>query len=64
MQEEREMAATMNEATLATIGLAPEVEESAESLRLVQNSLLTELPGMAIGFITLFYLVSSLIALV
>ena len=46
------MVTNLNEATEATVGT-----------RFAQNSLLSELPGIVFGLITLGYIVSSLIAL-
>jgi|GEM_PF-476769 hypothetical protein len=62
------MNATTNEARIAGIGNANEAAEStaAESntgVRFAQNSLLSELPGVVFGLITLGYVVSSLLAL-
>ena len=56
------MNATTNEARLTGITKRAEVE-STEATRYAQNSLLTELPGLVFGVITLGYIVSSLIAL-
>jgi len=57
------MNATTNRARLAGFNRAAEPAAPTDSIRFVQNSLLTELPGVAFGLLTLFYLVSSLIAL-
>ena len=57
------MNATTNEATLAVLANANEAAESTVGTRLAQNSLLSELPGVVFGVITLGYLVSSLLAL-
>ena len=51
-----------NEATLAGIGRIKE-ETTAETLRYAQNALLSELPGAVFAFLTLAYVVSSLIGL-
>jgi hypothetical protein len=56
------MNATINEARLA--GFTKTIEtETTETSRHAQNSLLTELPGLVFGVITLGYIVSSLLAL-
>ena len=56
------MDATTNEARLT--GITKKVEiEATEATRYAQNSLLTELPGLVFGVITLGYIVSSLLAL-
>jgi hypothetical protein len=52
-----------NEARLTAIAGVAEQDETAESLRFAQNNLLSELPGVAFGLITLAYIVTSLIAL-
>jgi hypothetical protein len=57
------MNATTNEATLAVLANANEAAESSVGTRLAQNSLLSELPGIVFGVITLGYIVSSLLAL-
>ena len=56
------MNATTNEARLTGITKRAEIE-STEATRYAQNSLLTELPCLVFGVITLGYIVSSLIAL-
>ena len=56
------MNATTNDVTLAGIGKALPIE-STDSLRCAQNNLLSELPGVIFGLLTLGYLVSSLLAL-
>ena len=56
------MNATINEATIAGISNSQEIQ-STEAVRYAQNSLLSELPGLVFGLITLGYIVSSLIAL-
>jgi hypothetical protein len=56
------MNATTNEARLTGITKSGEIE-ATEATRYAQNSLLTELPGLVFGVITLGYIVSSLIAL-
>jgi hypothetical protein len=40
-----------------------ETAEATAGTRLAQNSLLSELPGIVFGLITLGYIVSSLVAL-
>jgi hypothetical protein len=57
------MNATTNEPTIAGIANANEAAESTAGVRFAQNSLLSELPGVVFGLITLGYLVSSLLAL-
>ncbi len=62
------MEATIRETRLATAegrlaGNFAEREAVVSSARYVANNLLSELPGIAFGLITLFYIVSSLIAL-
>jgi hypothetical protein len=57
------MNATTNEATLAVLANTNEAAESTVGTRLAQNSLLSELPGVVFGVITLGYIVSSLLAL-
>jgi len=57
------MNATTNEARLAVIANANEAEEATVGTRLAQNSVLSELPGVVFGLITLGYIVSSLLAL-
>ena len=56
------MNATTNEASLTGITKSTELE-SSEATRYAQNSLLSELPGLVFGVITLGYIVSSLLAL-
>ncbi len=55
------MNATTNEARLA--GFEIEAKASTDSVRYVENAMLTELPGIVFGLITLAYIVSSLLAL-
>lgn len=50
-----------NEARLGTFGRA---RESADSVRFVQNALLSEWPGAVFGLLTLGYIVSSLLSLI
>ena len=56
------MNATTNEATFTAINTNAAVEATAGTL-LAQNSLLSELPGIVFGLITLGYVISSLVAL-
>jgi len=57
------MNANTNEATLNGIANTNEVVEATAGTRLAQNSLLSELPGIVFGLITLGYVISSLVAL-
>jgi len=57
------MNATTNEATLTAITNVNEATEATAGTRLAQNSLLSELPGIVFGLITLGYVISSLVAL-
>ena len=57
------MNATTNEARFAGIANTNEAAESTAGIRFAQNSLLSELPGVVFGLITLAYVVSSLLAL-
>jgi hypothetical protein len=57
------MNATTNEATLNAITNTNGTVEATEGTRLAQNSLLSELPGIVFGLITLGYVISSLVAL-
>jgi hypothetical protein len=57
------MNAITNEARLAVLANTNEAAEATAGTRLAQNSLLSELPGVVFGLITLGYIVSSLIAL-
>jgi hypothetical protein len=57
------MNATTNEARLARIAKANENGEASAGTRLAQNSLLSELPGLVFGLLTLGYIVSSLASL-
>lgn len=56
------MEAAIREARLAAVNVAAQ-NETADSIRYAENNLLSELPGIAFGLITLVYIVSSLIAL-
>jgi len=55
------MNATTNQARI--VGIANEAAESTAGVRFAQNSLLSELPGVVFGLLTLGYVVSSLLAL-
>lgn len=57
------MNATINEARLAGVERLSRERETSEGARYAQNSLLSELPGVVLGFVTLFYIVTSLLAL-
>jgi hypothetical protein len=57
------MNATTNEVTLSAITNVNEETEATAGTRLAQNSLLSELPGIVFGVITLGYVISSLVAL-
>jgi len=57
------MNAITNEARLAVLANTNEAAEATAGTRLAQNSLLSELPGVVFGLITLGYIVRSLIAL-
>ncbi len=57
------MNATTNEVTLNGIVNFNEAVEATTGTRLAQNSLLSELPGIVFGLITLGYVISSLVAL-
>lgn len=56
------MNATTNQATIAVVR-SNEATEATAGTKLAQNSLLSELPGIVFGLLTLGYVVSSLIAL-
>ena len=57
------MNATTNEATLSAITNINEETEATAGTKLAQNSLLSELPGIVFGLITLGYVISSQVAL-
>ncbi|HZC46808.1 MAG TPA: hypothetical protein VE243_10045 [Candidatus Acidoferrum sp.] len=57
------MDATTNQATLNVVANLNETAEATAGTRLAQNSLLSELPGVVFGLITLGYVISSLLAL-
>ncbi len=56
-------ATTTNRAHFAEINPATKPEAASDYIRHAQNAFLTELPGVAFGFVTLAYIVSSLIGL-
>ena len=56
-------ATTTNQARIAGYNRATDEAAPNDHIRFAQNSLLTELPGIAFGLITLLYIVSSLITL-
>jgi hypothetical protein len=62
-REDMKMNATTNEARLALVANGNETVEATAGTRLAQNSLLSELPGVVFGLLTLGYVVSSLLAL-
>jgi hypothetical protein len=57
------MNANTKQATLNAIANSNEAVESTVGRRFAENSMLSELPGVVFGLITLGYIVSSLIAL-
>jgi hypothetical protein len=57
------MNATTNETGLAGFSKTTVASESTEGTRYAQNNLLSELPGVVFGLLTLGYIVSSLLAL-
>lgn len=57
------MNATTNEARISVLANSNEATEATVGTRLAQNSLLSELPGVVFGLITLGYIVGALIAL-
>ena len=60
-REGRKMEATIREARLA--GNFAEREEVVASTRYAENNLLSELPGIAFGLITLAYIIGAFVAL-
>ena len=56
------MEATMREARLGDVANFAE-EDGMTSVRYAGNNMLSELPGIVFGLITLAYIVSSLVAL-
>jgi hypothetical protein len=56
-------ATTTNRARIAGVTPATAPAAPTDYVRVAQNSLLTELPGIAFGVITLLYVVTSLLAL-
>jgi hypothetical protein len=57
------MAATTMNQRLAGVEQVREQTETVAANRIAQNSLLSELPGMAFAFLTLAYIVLSLVSL-
>jgi hypothetical protein len=57
------MAATTVEQRLAGFQEVKEQTETVAADRIAQNSLLSELPGVAFAFLTLAYIVFSLVSL-
>jgi hypothetical protein len=57
------MAATTINQTLAGFQQVKEQTETAVADRIAQNSLLSELPGVAFAFLTLTYVVLSFVSL-
>ena len=57
------MNAQANEVRFAGLGMERERETAGESLRNAQFALLSELPGVVFGLLTLTWIVTSLIAL-
>ena len=57
------MDVNMNEAGLAGIGRVTAPVELAESLRVAQNNLLSELPGAVFALLTLAWIIGSFAAL-
>ena len=57
------MAATTKEIRLTGFNNVAEQTEASESVRSMQNSLLSELPGVTFAFLTLAYIAFSLISL-
>jgi hypothetical protein len=55
------MNATIRRERLAVVGSAE--REVSDGLHYAQNSLLSEIPGAVVGLITVFYIVTSLVAL-
>lgn len=55
------MGAITNNTKLATVLRFEEDRSYSDSKRLVQNSLLSELPGLAFAIIALAYIVTSLV---
>jgi len=57
------MAATTYNQRIAGFNEVREQTETVAADRIAQNSLLSELPGMAFAFLTLAYIVFSLVSL-
>jgi hypothetical protein len=58
------MNTTTQTAPITEISWNPATAGPTDSVHQAQNVLLGELPGLAVGVITLFYIVSSLLSLV
>ncbi|MGH7948841.1 MAG: hypothetical protein ACREQF_06435 [Candidatus Binataceae bacterium] len=58
------MRTNVNEAPFADVGAEVSEHESNDGLLLAQGCFLDELPGVVLGVVTVWYLVSSLLALV
>jgi len=56
-------ATTTNKVRLASTQYEIDQKAPTDSIRVAQNSLLTELPGIAFALITLLYVASSLLTL-
>ena len=56
-------ATTTNRARVAGVNPATVPAAPTDYIRVAQNSLLTELPGITFGIITLLYVVTSLLSL-
>jgi hypothetical protein len=56
-------ATTANQLTLRGFERVREQTETVAADRIAQNSMLSELPGMAFAFLTLAYVVLSLVSL-
>jgi hypothetical protein len=63
MREARKMAATTLNQRIAGFNEVREQTETVAADRIAQNSLLSELPGMAFAVLTLAYIVFSLVSL-
>lgn len=58
------MNATTNDARIMTVAAYADAKTMTEGARLAQNVLLSEMPGAVLAIVTLFYTVSSLVALI
>jgi hypothetical protein len=63
LREVRKMAATTLNQRIAGFNEVREQTETVAADRIAQNSLLSELPGMAFAVLTLAYIVFSLVSL-